>query len=333
MSLPLAHDPIARPATPAPRELPPTESIPLPPVGQQRAGFLASLGLLPSIAFLVAILLAIASIVLVHTGQILASDVITAAAVLALGAGIVLLARSRGEDLIVNARLRALAARRADQVSMLSHEIRTPLAVIQGSAELLAEQAPGPLLPRQEVFVRRIVDNAARMKALAEQLLMQARLESDAFEVNRTVVDLRALLRAAVQELGPVADVPIVLQTPGAPVYARVDPQLIRQVMNNLIMNAARSDPGTAAVEVRITAGEDHVLIAVSDGGTGMTEAQRERLFRRFESGRPLGNGTGIGLFISQQLVQLHGGRIFVDTITGKGTTMLFTLPTGDHRA
>lgn len=330
MSLSFARDPIARPT---PHELPQAEPIPLPPADQQRAGFLASLGVVPTLAFVLAAVLAIASIVLVHTGQILASDLMTAAAVLALGVGIVLLARSRGEDLIVNARLRALAARRADQVSMLSHEIRTPLAVIQGSAELLAEQAPGPLLPRQEVFVQRIVDNAARMKALAEQLLMQARLESDAFEINRSTVDLRALLRATVEELGPVADVPIVLQTPGAPVYAQADAQLIRQVMNNLITNAARSDPGTAAVEVRVTAGEDHVLIAVSDGGSGMTEAQRERLFRRFESGRPLGNGTGIGLFISQQLVQMHGGRIFVDTITGKGTTMLFTLPTGDPRA
>ncbi|WP_407441249.1 sensor histidine kinase [Rhodococcus sp. (in: high G+C Gram-positive bacteria)] len=322
---------MARPSSSAGQELPPTAPIPLPPDGQ-RASFSASLGLAPALLFTLGVLLAAGSVLLAHADSILLSDVVTAGAVVALIGGIALLVRARGRDLVANARLRALAARRADQVSMLSHEIRTPLAVIQGSAELLAEHAPGPLLPRQEVFVRRIVDNASRMSALAEQLLMQARLESDTFEVNPRTVDLRALMRSVVQDLGPVAGVPIVLQTPGAPVHAHVDAELIRQVMNNLIMNAARSDPGTSAIDVRVTSGEDHVLVAVSDGGTGMTEVQRDRLFRRFQSGRPLGNGTGIGLFISQQLVQLHGGRIFVDTITGKGTTMMFTLPAGGPR-
>lgn len=327
MTLPLPDGGPVLSGAPAAQEMPPTMTIPMPrPV---RTSVVASLGAMPALSFLAAIALAVVSVVLVHSGQVLASDLVTGIAVLCLVIGIVALTRARARDRAANARLRALASRRADQVSMLSHEIRTPLAVIQGSAELLAEQAPGPLLPRQETFVRRIVDNASRMQTLAEQLLMQARLESDAFEIQRTQVDLRALMRGVVEELGPVAEVPIVLQTPGAPVFAHVDPQLIRQVMNNLIMNAARSDPGTSAIEVRVTSGEDHVLVAVSDGGTGMTEAQRDRLFRRFQSGRPLGNGTGIGLFISQQLIQLHGGRIFVDTITGKGTTMLFTLPIG----
>ncbi len=327
MTLPLTEIGAAAQTPPEVRELLPTAAIPL--ATDARASVVSSLGLVPAATFLGAVALAVISVVLAHGGELLASDAVTAAAVLCGVVGIVVLARSRGRDRLANARLRALAARRADQVSMLSHEIRTPLAVIQGSAELLAEQAPGPLLPRQEIFVQRIVDNASRMQTLAEQLLMQARLESGAFEIQRARVDLRALMRDVVAELGPVAGVPIVLQTPGAPVSAWVDPQLIRQVMNNLIMNAARSDPGTSAIEVRVTAGEDHVLVAVSDGGSGMTDAQRDRLFRRFQSGRPLGNGTGIGLFISQQLVQLHGGRIFVDTITGKGTTMLFTLPLG----
>jgi signal transduction histidine kinase len=237
------------------------------------------------------------------------------------------LASARRVDLTTNTHLRAMEARRADQVSLLSHEIRTPLAVIQGATELLAEQAPGPLSPKQVVFVDRILANATRMQSLAEQLLTQARLESGVFEVRTVNVDLRALMRDIVEELGNVAGTPIVLHTPGAPLRAMVDPQLIRQVVNNLVMNAARSDPNSNHVEVRMVSGEGQAMISVSDLGTGMTEKQRERLFQRFSSGRPLGNGTGIGLFISQQLVELHGGRIFVDTITGKGTTVMFTLP------
>lgn len=297
-----------------------------------RATTLTSLGALTTIGFGVAAALTVASAVIAHTGDILLSDVAAALAVALTALGIVRLARSRRRDLDENARLRELASRRADQVSMLSHEIRTPLAIITGSAELLAERGPGPLLPQQERFVGRIIANAGRMQTLAEQLLMQARLESDGLTLNAEHVDVRALMRSVVLELEPLTGVPIVLHTPGAPVHTMLDPGLIRQVMNNLVMNAARSDPGTSSIEVRVTRGEEQVMIAVSDGGSGMTDAQRDRLFRRFTSGRPLGNGTGIGLFISQQLVLLHGGRIFVDTITDKGTTMMFTIPLRGRR-
>ena len=243
------------------------------------------------------------------------------------------LVQKRRIELTTSLHLHRLEARRAEQVSVLSHEIRTPLAVILGSAELLAEQAPGPLTERQSVFIRRILDNATRMQSLAEQLLMQARIEAGLFEVHPTTVDIRALMRSVVEDLAQVAEVPIVLDTLGAPVRAYIDAQLIRQVVTNLIMNAVHSDPHSSRVEVRVVAGDDQVMVSVSDGGTGMTDQQRDRLFRKFSSGQPLGNGTGIGLFISQQLIEMHGGRIFVDTISGKGTTMMFTLPlTGRSR-
>jgi len=243
------------------------------------------------------------------------------------------LVRKRRTQLTTSLHLHRLEARRAEQVSVLSHEIRTPLAVILGSAELLAEQAPGPLTERQSVFIRRILDNATRMQSLAEQLLMQARIEAGLFEVHPATVDIRALMRSVVEDLAQVTEVPIVLDTLGAPVRAYIDAQLIRQVVTNLIMNAVHSDPHSSRVEVRVVAGDDQVMVSVSDGGTGMTDHQRDRLFRKFSSGQPLGNGTGIGLFISQQLIEMHGGRIFVDTISGKGTTMMFTLPlTGRSR-
>lgn len=261
------------------------------------------------------------------TGNLALAFVIALVGVAAVWLGAAAVVRKRRIELTTSLHLHRLEARRADQVSVLSHEIRTPLAVILGSAELLAEQAPGPLTERQSVFIRRILDNATRMQSLAEQLLMQARIEAGIFEVNPTTVDIRALMRSVVEDLTQVAEVPIVLDTLGAPVRAFVDPQLIRQVVTNLIMNAVHSDPHSSRVEVRVVAGDDQVMVSVSDGGTGMTDLQRDRLFLKFSSGQPLGNGTGIGLFISQQLVEMHGGRIFVDTISGKGTTMMFTLP------
>lgn len=304
-----------------------TENTSTAPIAVVPSSF-AAIGIGSGIYLGLALITAALSLLLVHNGHFLFGDLLGLLTVILIVLALVRLLRSRRRDLNDIARLKALAVRRADQVSMLSHEIRTPLAVIQGSAELLAEEAPGPLLPRQRIFVGRIIDNAARMHSLAEQLLMQARLESDQFILRAKDVDLRALMRSVVQELTPLAGVPIMLQTPGAPVHAHVDPELFRIVVNNLLMNAARSDPGSTSIEARVTAMEDFVMVSISDGGTGMSERQRERLFARFASGRPLGNGTGIGLFISQQLVEMHGGRIFVDTITGKGTTMMFTVPT-----
>ncbi len=268
-----------------------------------------------------------AAIVLHLLGQHVWGEACVALALALTIAVVVLLWRERR---VARRRLDELAeldSRRADQAAVLSHEIRTPLAIIQGAAELLADESAGPLTPTQKKFVRRIGDNAVRMHTFAEQMLIRARLEAGLFTLDREVVDLRFLLRDVVEELSQISDATIVLVAPGAPVSAPLDAQLIRQVIINLINNAATSIAASGQVEVRVTPGEDEVLVSVSDSGTGMTEAQREQLFRRFVSGRPLGNGTGIGLFISQQFVKLHGGRIYVDTITGKGTTMMLTLP------
>lgn len=286
-----------------------------------------AIGLVPFGLALLALAIVAFSILVGLNGRPVESATMTAVAVVVSLVGAGILVRRRQVDLITNRHLRRLESRRADQVSMLSHEIRTPLAVIKGSAELLAEEGPGPLTPKQHSFVARILDNSERMTNLAEQLLTQARIEAGVFEVRPTVVDVRGLMRSIVEDLGNVTDVPIVLDAPGAPVRANLDAELIRQVVTNLVMNAARSNHERMPVQIRLTSGEGQLMVSVSDGGSGMTEQQRDRLFRRFSSGRPLGNGTGIGLFISQQVIELHGGRIFVDTITGGGTTMMFTLP------
>ncbi|PYI38997.1 sensor histidine kinase [Arthrobacter psychrolactophilus] len=286
-----------------------------------------TIGLLPLGLSILAVILLALSVAAEYQGWPFRSSFLAVlAAVSAMSASYILVIRRR-VDLITNSHLRGLESRRADQVSMLSHEIRTPLAVISGSAELLAEEGPGPLTAKQRSFVARILDNSQRMANLAEQLLTQARIEAGVFEVRPAVVDVRSLMRHIVEDLVHVTDAPIVLDAPGAPVRANVDAELIRQVVTNLVMNAARSNYERTPIQIRLTSGEDQLMVSVSDGGSGMTEEQRDRLFSRFSSGRPLGNGTGIGLFISQQVIELHGGRIFVDTITGGGTTMMFTLP------
>jgi signal transduction histidine kinase len=228
------------------------------------------------------------------------------------------------------ARLRDLALRRAEQVSVLSHEVRTPLALIKGSADLLVEETPGPLTDVQRKFVGTISDSAQHVISLAEDLLTQARIEAGLFEVHLRQVELRSYLRSVVRQLRQVHDRAIVLDTPGPPTRVLLDPQLVHQLISNLVGNSLRHDPDPAnQVTVRGHVADSTVVISISDRGRGMDEVERARLFERFHSTAPLGEGTGIGLYISRHIAELHGGGIHVDTIAAHGTTMLVTFPAG----
>ncbi|QLQ16820.1 MAG: HAMP domain-containing histidine kinase [Micropruina sp.] len=227
-------------------------------------------------------------------------------------------------------RLRDLAVRRADQVSVLSHEIRTPLALIKGSADLLVEESPGPLTDPQRRFVTTISASAEHLISLAEDLLIQARIEAGLFQVNLRRVELRGFLRSVVRELRQVHGGRVVLDVPGPPTRVMLDPQLIQQLITNLVNNALRHDPdpeGRAVVRGQVV--EGNVVLAISDHGPGMSEAERARLFERFRSSAALGEGTGIGLYICRHIAELHGGTVMVDTIAHHGTTMLVTFPAG----
>ena len=236
-------------------------------------------------------------------------------------------------------RYREVAVRRADQVAVLSHEIRTPLALIKGASELLAEQTPGPLNEQQVRFVKTITDNSSAMNLLAEDLLLQARIDAGLFELRLDRVDLRKLAQRIVKDLREVNGLTVYLDCPGAPPFVWADASLIKQAITNLINNACAasgtkigSARGTvpenpSQVMVRIHSRDDDALISVTDRGTGMTPAERQKIFDRFASGKPLRDGTGLGLTITQQIIAMHGGTIHVSTTARQGTTMMFTLP------
>jgi signal transduction histidine kinase len=232
------------------------------------------------------------------------------------------------------ARLQELALRRADQVSVLSHEVRTPLALIKGSADLLAEESPGPLTTTQAKFVDTILGSADHVIALAEDLLAHARIEAGLFEVQLREVELRAYLRSIVRELRQVHQHrAIALDAPGPPTRVHLDPQLIQQLVSNLVGNALHHDDSPEnEVVVRGHTADGNVIISISDQGRGMSEEERSRLFARFSSSSPVGEGTGLGLYISAHIAELHGGRILVDTIAQHGTTMLVTFPARESR-
>ncbi|WP_353115502.1 HAMP domain-containing sensor histidine kinase [Microbacterium sp.] len=225
-------------------------------------------------------------------------------------------------------RLRRTAHRNADQISVVSHEIRTPLALMKGAADLLAEGTPGPLTPSQARFVETISANCHTVIDLAQDLLVQARIDAGMFELHLQRVDFRSLATGVVRELRLLHPVGIALDCPGAPPRAWADAKLMRQAITNLLTNAMAHAEDARLITLRIVGADEQVLISVSDDGSGMSSEQRQQLFERFASGRPLRDGTGLGLVITRQIVRMHGGEVYVDTTPGRGTTMMFSVPT-----
>jgi two-component system OmpR family sensor kinase len=252
-----------------------------------------------------------------------------AAAALASTVGCALLWRNHWLRLRADlVRVRRVAGQSTEQVTVLSHEIRTPLALIKGASDLLIEQTPGPLNEQQLRFMRTVSTNSANLVELAEDLLTQARIDAGMFDVHLQRTDLRALARTTVRELRALHSVAISLDSPGAPPRLWVDTKLVKQAITNLVNNAVKASPEASTITVRVIdlAGEG-ATIAVSDNGSGMSDLERKHLFERFASGRPLRDGTGMGLVITRQIARLHGGDLYVDTVSGRGTTIIMTIP------
>lgn len=239
--------------------------------------------------------------------------------------------RRRRVDRAELSRMRMAAERNAEQVSVVSHEIRTPLALMKGAADLLAEETPGPLTPSQARFVSTISSNCHAVIVLAQDLLVQARIDAGMFRLHLQRVNFRALAGTALAELRLIHSVDLALDCPGAPPRAWADAGLMRQAITNLVNNAVDHAEGADLVTLRVVGTDEQILVTVSDNGTGMSAARREQLFDRFSSGRPLRDGTGLGLVITRQIVRMHGGEVYVDSTPGRGTTMMFSVPAGSE--
>ncbi|CED90458.1 Sensor histidine kinase [Actinomyces succiniciruminis] len=248
-------------------------------------------------------------------------------------AAAVLAARWRRELTLArrdNARLREEAQRRSTPRDVLAHEIRTPLALISASAELLDEETPGDLNQVQRRFVTTILDNARDASQMAEDFLTEARLDHEVRDLRRERVELRALVRDLIQEMRRSARTPIRLNDHGRPVRVEADRGLLRQAVANAVTNALRHCDGRP-VTVRISADTDDALITVMDDGTGMNRQERRRAFTPYATSNPLtapsSRGAGLGMMVTQRIMEAHGGRVLIDTIATRGTTVYLTLP------
>lgn len=229
-------------------------------------------------------------------------------------------------------RERAAAEQQRDFVGMVSHEFRTPLAIIDSAAEILS----GPYQINEQQRAKRfkmIRDSVRRLNDLVDSVLDFTRIDGGALKFLPETVDLSALLRAVAERVEATQSAcRVALSLPGEPLFIVGDPKLLDHVFANLIGNAVKYSPGKDAVFVNLEAAADGgARIVVADQGIGVPADEIPKVFDRFYRASTAGgiHGAGIGLYIVDQFLRLHGGRASLDSKVGVGSTFTVYLPAG----
>lgn len=219
-------------------------------------------------------------------------------------------------------------------VSLVSHELRTPLTSIKGFTDLILDGDAGDITDEQREYLGTVKKNADRLVALINDLLDISRIESGRIQIDKQPVSLKEIVDLVVATLAPQiqqkSQTLTVTVDAGLPPMA-CDRDRIIQVVTNLLSNAHKYTPYGGALYVAATREGDFVRVAVTDNGSGISLEDQKKLFTKFyrvdsSLTRQVG-GTGLGLSIVKSIVELHGGRVAVESEIGKGSTFSFTVP------
>jgi signal transduction histidine kinase len=228
-----------------------------------------------------------------------------------------------------NAELRESERMKTELVSIVSHELRTPLASVLGFTALLLKREFDPPIRRHYLG---IVDaQARRLAALLEDFLDVQRIEHEGLELATERVDLAALLDEQAElyaEQSPKHTVEVELEE--RPLSVRGDPDRLAQVVGNLLSNAIKYSPDGGTVQLAAERSGSGVRVMVRDEGLGIPEDQQERIFTKFfrgDAGATGITGTGLGLAVSREIVEAHGGSIGFDSDPSTGSTFWVELP------
>ncbi len=222
-------------------------------------------------------------------------------------------------------------------LSHVSHELRTPLTCIHQYVTLLLDGLIGPISTEQGDHLRTVLKSVNQLHAMIRDLLEATRAESGKIRVEPRCVSLRELVQQAAAMLKPTAEakkIGLEIAVDQRAPLVHADPDRALEVLINLLDNAIKFTPETGSVVVKafmVETDPEWVYISVSDTGVGITPESKnlifERLFQDPNASDSSRNGLGLGLFISREIVRLHGGRIWVTSEPGSGSTFTFTLP------
>ncbi len=241
--------------------------------------------------------------------------------------------RKRAEEAVLQAfeKERELGDLKSRFVSMASHEFRTPLANILAMTETLSNYRKKMQDEQVSDRLGNIRGQVDRLKGIMDDMLQLARIQAKRVEFQPLDLNLDAFCREVIDEYQLRSDVRhrIEYRCPVETPSAKLDKKLMRQVLDNLLSNALKYSGDTKPVEVRLVYEEDALILSVSDQGIGIPEPDLKHLFEPFHRAANVGtiSGTGLGLVITKESVELHGGTIKVNSSVGQGTTMIVRIP------
>jgi signal transduction histidine kinase len=229
--------------------------------------------------------------------------------------------------------LEATSRHKSEFLANMSHELRTPLNAIIGFSQVLREGMFGEVNEKQQEYLDDILSSGNHLLSLINDVLDLSKVEAGQVELEVASFSLRDALERGVvmiRERATTEGVRVALSANPEVDVVEGDERRVRQVIFNLLSNAVKFTPAGGAVDVSAARVDGEVRVSVADTGPGLAAEDHERIFDEFqqtEAGVEQREGTGLGLALSKRLVELHGGRIWVDSELGKGSTFVFTLP------
>ena len=241
--------------------------------------------------------------------------------------------RQRRELVEANIRIAQANEAKSQFLANMSHELRTPLNAIIGFADVLGQRMFGELNARQAEYVTDIVSSGRHLLSLINDILDLSKVEAGRMTLEPAAFSLRTALTDGVTMVRENASrhrIDLSLDVaPGLDVIT-ADERKVRQVVFNLLSNAVKFTPDEGRITITAARAADEVRVAVADTGVGIAVEDRDRVFEEFtqtKDGEQQSEGTGLGLTVAKRLVELHGGRIWVESQVGKGSTFTFALP------
>ncbi len=217
-------------------------------------------------------------------------------------------------------------------VDTLSHELKTPLTSIIAAAGLLAEELETSDQSHQKL-IQTIIHNANTLETRLAELLDIVKTGSGKLQLQVEPVDIKSLVLGTCQQMSPMLRgkrQKLNTDLPDSVPIIHGDGQRLEQVLLNLMTNAAKFTPEGGNILVRVRQNDSGLVIDVQDNGIGIAREEQSRLFKpysRLNSDRQHHPGLGLGLALAKQVVELHGGKIWVESAPGKGSTFSFSLP------
>lgn len=231
------------------------------------------------------------------------------------------------------AELQVVSQHKSEFLASMSHELRTPLNAVIGFSEVLLERMFGELNDRQDEYLRDILSSGRHLLQLLNDILDLSKVEAGRMELATSTFDVRAVMEygiSMVRERAGLHGITLTLEVDPAVDGIHSDELRVKQVLVNLLSNAVKFTPDGGHVGVVARRVGDDLAVSVTDDGAGIAPDDRERIFESFQQGRrgpAREEGTGLGLTLCRRIVSLLGGRMWLESELGVGSTFGFTVP------